>query len=417
MSDAADLIHCLAEPRAQVTEQLLAHSARARFDDLAAVAKVIGLLEGTARETQAFAELLASLRADDPGRDSRLRSPVLRGWLHDFGRIADLSDLSDPHLLRQLDHIDNMRVSLDDEGDWVALLAVEQGVVATWDCRRAILGVPGTLVGARKAGDRLTLIDEDGAHHVYDLGDDADPRIRAAPALPGTDIVVRNDLPRLRLTLREGAVPTRAGGIAPWSLDGRDPYYARQDFGPLLAAAAVLEQAWPEKYDDLARTVQVLVPRAAPPGWEVDGFTVSSHQGACWIFSQGLVKSLETLVHEQGHVKLRYVEEAIPILTPDQPEGLFEVSWREDPRPIVGIVEGVFVHLQVAQALRRAAEHGLLDAADTAEARLRAADLAEEVAEALPILRAHARLTEAGQGFLAYAEAAVARERAALVPA
>ena len=74
--------------------------------------------------------------------------------------------------------------------------------------------------------------------------------------------------------------------------------------------------------------------------------TVSSYAGAIWLFVDTIVGIVEHMVHEQSHVKLRYVEEACPILAPEQTGERFLVGWRKDPRPIVGIYEGVYVHLR-----------------------------------------------------------------------
>lgn len=402
--DHADaLTRVLAESGVSILEPLMAHAARCRLGDLESLAGVIGMVHELAEPAAALAALAHDIAAGDGASDARLRSPIMCGWLSDFGRIEDWREDDDPHLRALLARTGNMRWSLGDTSEFTAVLAVEQGVLMTADCSIAIGGISGEIAGVQKSGRRLALVDQFGARSDYDLDDPGDPRILRAPALAGTRTWVRNDLPWLRLALREGAVPTRAEGIEPWRFDARDPYYSRVDHALLIDTAALLAEAWPERHAELAHSVCVLVQRSAPVGWEVEGFTVSSHQGACWIFSDTPVNAYESLIHEQGHVKLRHIEEAIPILLPDQPPEHFHVSWREDPRPVVGITEGVFVHLQVCEALDRALAKGLFAGSEASFARERADDLRTEVAEAIPILERHARFTRDGERFLRWA--------------
>ena len=168
--------------------------------------------------------------------------------------------------------------------------------------------------------------------------------------------------------------------------------------------AQALLSAWPEEYKDWRRTMRVVVPRLPPPGWQMEGFTISSMQGAAWIHPSNTLRTLESLVHEHSHVKLRYVEEAVPLLQSVQTDARFPVGWRTDPRPIVGIFEGVYVHLHCVIALVRYLQDTGLDAATRHDAAIRLDELRLQAREGFEILSRHGHFTKAGQGFLRWAE-------------
>ena len=128
-------------------------------------------------------------------------------------------------------------------------------------------------------------------------------------------------------------------------------------------------------------------------------------QGAVWINPCDMLTVVESMVHEQSHLKLRYLEDAVPLLEPGQTGQRFAVSWRTDTRPVVGIYEGVYVHIHCAIALARCVEHGVFGVGlrHAATARMRA--LAAQASDGLAILRANARFTKAGAGYLNWAAA------------
>lgn len=361
-------------------------------------------------------EALATLEAFDAEPVDvlfrRLASPVFRGWLSTFGGVKEYRS-NDPVLESRLRLWNNMRYSLVLPGEWRATMQVVDGCLMTWDTRGAVwVGNHDQVVVAR-AGRRLTVSAVDGGSTLVDLDLDAaaaeEPR-HAAPGcadlgagrLPETEIVVRNDLPLLRLQLSPTA--QREDGVVFGAVDPNPESYPPFDAAPFVEAAAILADAWPEEYDDFRQTLQVVVPRAAPPGWRARGMTVSSHQGAIWIFVREILDLVEHMTHEQSHVKLRYIEETSPLLAPDQTEERFLVGWRKDPRPIVGIYEGVYVHLHVLLALAACAERGSFSGAVADQCRTRLETLRAEVREGIDLLRAHGRFTDSGQAYLEWAE-------------
>jgi HEXXH motif-containing protein len=348
----------------------------------------------------------------------RLASPVFRGWLSRFGGVREYAT-GDEVLAAQLALWGNLRHSLAEPGDYAATLKVTNGCLMSWDPRVAVRVGGLDRVVVERDGRRLVVRTVDGKL-LIDV--DVDPegtepprfaadgcRVLEGSRLPGSGIVVRNDLPLLHLKLSRTA--QREDGVVFGDFDHSSSSYPRFEADPFLQAAATLRSAWPDEYDDFRQTLQVVVPRGAPPGWRARGMTVSSHQGAIWIFVRGSLDLVEHMVHEQSHVKLRYIEETCPILTSEQTEQRFLVGWRKDPRPIVGIYEGVYVHIHVLLALIACQQNECFsgEVADACSARIHA--LQDEVHEGLTILIEHGRFTDTGMAFVDWAAAVAQNAR------
>jgi HEXXH motif-containing protein len=113
--------------------------------------------------------------------------------------------------------------------------------------------------------------------------------------------------------------------------------------------------------------------------------------GHMLLFSEHLVA--EALVHETAHVKLDALDHLAPLLENGEEEG-FRHPWREDIRPLRGVLLGAHAFLNVALFYQRMVEAGISPDESTREIDQRR----REVAEALDILDKHAVFTPAGQG-------------------
>ncbi|TFW07754.1 hypothetical protein E4K72_08665 [Oxalobacteraceae bacterium OM1] len=363
-------------PDRDITAALVARSAMERIADLHALAQAVRQLPGRADLQDDWDDALRCIdAADDDYCVAVGSSPLFRRWLHACGRAliegADAATLSG-----MLAYVRNYVIGVTAGG---VPLPQRHGAVETWDClRSAAADLPNT-----------------------------DTAVHAMDSLPRSRIIVRNDLPGLRVSLDESRVPERDSAVRANAVEDRRHAYPAGRFPVLLEAAMALLAAWPEEYEDWRQTLRVVVPRMPPRGWRMEGFTVSSMQGAVWIHPGRFLAVLESLVHEQSHVKLRYVEEAVPLLADQQTDDRFAVGWRTDRRPIVGIYEGVYVHIHCAIAFARCLDLGVLDAGLREEASVRLRDLVAQAREGLQLLRLHARFTPAGQGFLDWARRAL----------
>lgn len=396
----------LGQPDPETTRALIGNSNVDRFEDLEALQPVVRLVDGCEAHARALDGLIEAIAAVGP-QDPRLGSPILRGWLFGFGQIEAPWSVDNARLLQKLDAIDNMRFSLDDPEDFEGLFAIQDGVLMTWDARLAVGGLKGEVAFASRVGRRLAIKTDAEQILSIDLDDLENPSVLSAPRLPETNIVVRNDLPMLRVTLSDERLPQREGGIVWDVFDSRPQSYAPFDAVPFLEAAHLVSVAWPEEFEDWRLTLRVVVPREAPPGLIMQGMTSASYQGACWIAARGFPNVLDALVHEQSHIKLRYIEATQPILEPMQPRGPFRVGWRDDPRPIDGILEGVYVNLHVCEAFARVGAAGLLTSEAAAGLAERGREHLDQVKAALTLLTEHAWFTEPGWGFIDYARARI----------
>ena len=396
---------------AKVTEWLVRSSGLARLAEFTQLSTYLAARPGF----EAFRpEAVATLEQFDEEPSEtlfrRLGSPIFRGWLSRFGRVEEFTP-ENGVVCEQLILWNNVRYSLFEPAQYRTMMRVIDGVCMTWDARLAIRVGAHEAVHVEKEGDRLIVQSMEGdilvdasvegqhTHSARVVAGGCD--LMFAPFLPDSQIVLRNDLPLLRLRLlgvqRDDAVELGSFDHSSASYPGFDP-------APYLRAAAIIRDVWPEGYADFRQTLQVVVPRASPPHWRARGMTISTFAGAIWLFVDSVLDLVEHMVHEQAHVKLRYIEDTCPILDPEQTGERYVVGWRKDPRPIVGIYEGVYVHLQVLMALSAAMEREAFSAKNAPACEKRIREVAAQVEEGLAVLTAHGKFTETGQAYLTWAE-------------
>jgi uncharacterized protein len=250
----------------------------------------------------------------------------------------------------------------------------------------------GVLVRSAAAGARVT---GDGLRVEVPAGHGAD-----APGWRG-----------LR-TVRTAAltVPVR------FVLDDLDPYrmpgatlrdrLSRAEFGRwrsrLLAAWELLVRRHAGAAAEIRATTTTLTPLADPAdGGELSQRSASSVEafGCTALSSPTDVQTLAvTLVHEVQHAKLAALTELIPLTLPDDGRR-FYAPWRDDPRPLDGLLHGAYAHMMVSGFWRVERRHPVAGTAamraHAAFARWRAA-----AAEAAGTLLGSGHLTAAGEVFV-----------------
>ncbi len=161
-------------------------------------------------------------------------------------------------------------------------------------------------------------------------------------------------------------------------------------------ALNLVRRYWPEQFEELPYFTQVLVPiRASPTKHRYTAFSVSSRQGAIYVSPGPSSAVVEMILHENAHVKLREIQEIVPLLIhPFAVEPRFSVPWRPDLRPVPGIFEGMFVFSHVAEfAVRRAEAEP--DSPEAARIR----EIGPWLERALEVI-CHAELTPSGVQFV-----------------
>jgi HEXXH motif-containing protein len=122
----------------------------------------------------------------------------------------------------------------------------------------------------------------------------------------------------------------------------------------------------------------------------------------------------ETLVHECQHLKLCALLDLVPMVE-DGDAGWYYAPWRDDPRPVRGLLQGACAFFGVTRFWRQQREHG------TADQRLRGhVEFARHRDETLSVTRAlleSGELTAAGERFVARMQARLLDWHHDLVPA
>ncbi|MDX8147355.1 HEXXH motif-containing putative peptide modification protein [Lentzea sp. BCCO 10_0061] len=108
----------------------------------------------------------------------------------------------------------------------------------------------------------------------------------------------------------------------------------------------------PEVAEECALAVTVLSPIPTPPSGMASA-TLADAFGCVYLSLPPDPRTAAlTLVHELQHAKLAVLIDLFP-LTEAHPGELFYAPWRDDPRPLVGLLHGTYAHLGVAAFWRR----------------------------------------------------------------
>jgi HEXXH motif-containing protein len=174
-----------------------------------------------------------------------------------------------------------------------------------------------------------------------------------------------------------------------------EPYRQKPHLAAIHAGLQEIGDNWPEALEELTLFTRTIVPLKADHS-AYRAFTVLSRQGAVFLGDAPAPHLAEMLLHETAHIKLRQMQLLDPLLT-DPLDESFKVSvpWRPDPRPLPGVLEGVFVFCHVAEFQVRRFVRGVDDLLVPTQDRLR------HLRRAYQVICDHAHLTEGGLAVLA----------------
>lgn len=204
-------------------------------------------------------------------------------------------------------------------------------------------------------------------------------RVRA-----GSLDVVIDDLDPLRMPGARGLLPRQAASCdaASWE-------------DALRRTWAVLERHHPVVAAEFAAAVSVIVPLSAPMAGIASTTSPDVFGAIGMSLPADAILGAETLTHELQHVKLDALLDLVTLTLPDDGRSYY-APWRDDPRPLRGLLQGAYAFLGVSGFWRR--QRLLADGrrqADIIYARWRAA-----VALAIETLISSGRLTSAGAEFV-----------------
>ncbi|MFG3281176.1 FxsB family cyclophane-forming radical SAM/SPASM peptide maturase [Streptomyces sp. NPDC048111] len=166
----------------------------------------------------------------------------------------------------------------------------------------------------------------------------------------------------------------------------------------LTGAWALIRRELPAYADGVAAGLRTITPLHAPDGSDVSA-ACKDAWGAIGVARPGTPDRLALLmVHEFQHVKLAAVLDVVDLYdTADR--GRYYAPWREDPRPIGGLLQGTYAHIAVTDFWRVRRETAPLAAErDVAEAEF--ARWRRQTSEAVEVLLGSGSLTDLGRGFV-----------------
>lgn len=169
----------------------------------------------------------------------------------------------------------------------------------------------------------------------------------------------------------------------------------------LSAAAMVVEKILPETATMIGRLIKSFVPLVSSIPERAFSISDSRYPGAIMATIDGPPVLAETIVHEFRHNLLHQLEHSHPLYLQDSPtEARFYSPWRNDPRPLHGLLHALFVFIDVCAIHAGVRKHGFGDENDLDDSALRIAGNMLRLQGAIQEFQTHAKLTQFGQGFV-----------------
>ena len=197
--------------------------------------------------------------------------------------------------------------------------------------------------------------------------------------------------------VRTGLLDVLVDDLDPFRMPSAPGLASRAEAEPfdaaLRQASELLEENHPGAAAEIGAAVSVIVPRSRPPVGAVSTTSPSAYGAIAMSVPLDPVTGAETLVHETQHIKLGALLDIVAMTLPD--DGYYYAPWREDPRPLGGLLQGTYAFLGVTGFWRRQRQLAGGPQADITYARQRAG-----VAMAVDILRSSGRLTAVGLDFI-----------------
>lgn len=179
-------------------------------------------------------------------------------------------------------------------------------------------------------------------------------RLRAGEQAAGACVVEEPILPlgtrRLRLTSAPFVLP---GADFAESIADSDAAFHRRHRPALHAALETVKRYHPQTYAQMVESMQLI----ALKRYEAGGFTNLSHSDLPGAFIISAVDNAhelaDTLIHEFYHNRLFFLEERAPFFSDAAQnaaaDGGHYSPWRDDLRPLVGLLHAVYVHTPVTE--------------------------------------------------------------------
>lgn len=270
-----------------------------------------------------------------------------------------------------------------------AAAAIRAGLAARIEVPAADgLAVLPSLGAAVAAGTRVQVRAEPGHARAGQVAIPSDPHRQSPGWLPlrrvgldGLDVII-DDLDPFRMLGRADLAP-RLEASEPWE-DA-----LRQAWGVLRAghpAALVAE---------IGAAIRAVVPLAQPESGMVSDSSREAFGAVAMSLPPDPVHGAEALVHETQHLKLGALLDLAELTEPDDDRG-FYAPWRDDPRPVSGLLQGAYAFFGVSAFWRRQR----LSPGSGDDGHVKYARWRDATANVIETLRSTGRLTDAGRDFV-----------------
>jgi HEXXH motif-containing protein len=188
-----------------------------------------------------------------------------------------------------------------------------------------------------------------------------------------------------------------SGGIrAPLALENELEEWTRV----MHEAMAWLKLAQGELHDEIGHFIQSVVPIRSLDRSKSLSVSAPEFPGAIQCSLDPAPMMGEVLVHEYRHNLLHAITTLDPVLAPSSPTGdRFYSPWRDDPRPLHGILHAIFSFLGVVLYYRGLLERASLSPTNQRAARRRTTAHAKRLEFAAEQIKM-ARFTDFGEGFI-----------------
>ena len=201
-----------------------------------------------------------------------------------------------------------------------------------------------------------------------------------------------------------GSLKVVLDDLDPFRMPGAECLVPRLGAAEYAEWAAALRQAWPllDRHhtavaNEISAMITVIVPFPESPKGQVSSTSPEAFGAIAMSRPPDPVTCAVTLAHEIQHLKLSALLDIVALTLPESGERYY-APWREDPRPLKGLLQGAYAYLGVSGfwlRQRRITGGAIRLRADTEFARWRAA-----VALVIETLRSSGRLTPTGMDFV-----------------
>jgi HEXXH motif-containing protein len=249
----------------------------------------------------------------------------------------------------------------------------------------------------------VTVRSRPGGATVGPVGIPPNPHVEASGWLP-----LRRVRARALDVLIDDLHPFRMPGLARPS---RRAATAQEWEHALQDAWLVLESGHNALAAEVGATISVIVPQSPISARPSSSTSPEAFGAVAMSVPRDPVSGAETLVHEVQHLKLAALLDMVRLILPDDGQRYY-APWRDDPRPLGGLLQGTYAFVGVTRFWREQRASG-----STSDADWKFARSLQGVMLATGTLRASGRLTPAGQEFFEHIEATLASWQQDPVPA